>query len=117
MSCVIHLACINSNDNHMFAVVRSGGKQYCVRPQVVIKVDLLNNIKQGDEFVIKDVPFASANGVMFYGKGLSIKARLLENKLSKKILIFKKRRRENYRRKKGHRQDLSVIRILDFIQD
>lgn len=89
----------------MFAVIRTGGKQYKVAKDDKIKVEKLE-AKEGDS-VSCDVLYAEG------GKKATVKAKILEHKRSAKITIFKKKRRQNYRRTKGHRQDITVLEITD----
>ena len=89
----------------MFAVIRTGGKQYKVTKDDTIKVEKLE-AKEGSS-VDCDVLYAEG------GKKASVKATILEHTRGKKVTIFKKKRRQNYRRTKGHRQDLTVLKITD----
>jgi large subunit ribosomal protein L21 len=89
----------------MFAVIRTGGKQYKVAKSDKIKVEKLE-AKSGDSV---DVDVLYAEG----GKKATVKAKVLEHVRGPKVTIFKKKRRHNYRRKRGHRQDLTVIEITD----
>ena len=95
----------------MFAVVKTGGKQYKVSKDDKITVEKLD----GDEgkAVELDVLFTfDGKKAEMDGKG-SVKAKILSHTRGPKITIFKKKRRQNYRRKKGHRQDLTVLQITD----
>lgn len=92
-------------DKKMFAVIRTGGKQYKVAKNDKIKVEKLE-AKEGAS-VDCDVLYAEG------GKKATVKAKVLEHVRGPKITVFKKKRRQNYRRKKGHRQDLTVIEIMD----
>lgn len=89
----------------MFAVIRTGGKQYKVAKGDVIKVEKLD-AKEGDS-VDCDVLYAEG------GKKGSVKATVAEHVRGPKVVVFKKKRRQNYRRKKGHKQDLTVLKITD----
>lgn len=90
----------------MFAVIRTGGKQYKVRKNDKIKVEKLEG-KEGATVTLDDVLLSSE------GKGATVTAKILEHVRQPKVVIFKKKRRQNYRRKKGHRQTLTVIEITD----
>jgi large subunit ribosomal protein L21 len=83
----------------MFAVIRTGGKQY-----KVAKDDVLTVEKLGGASPKTGTPLVS---------GASVAAEVLEQKKGEKVIIFKKKRRHNYRRKNGHRQELTVLRITD----
>jgi large subunit ribosomal protein L21 len=100
----------------MFAVVKTGGKQYKVAKGDVIKVEKLDgeagNTVTLDEILMVNDGKKSTVGVPEV-KGASVTAEVLEQARAPKILVFKKKRRHNYRRKKGHRQDLTVLRIKD----
>lgn len=89
----------------MFAVIRTGGKQYKVAKDDKIKVEKLD-AKEGAS-IDCDVLYAEG------GKSATVKAKVLEHKKDNKVVIFKKKRRHNYRRTKGHRQEQTVIQITD----
>jgi len=96
----------------MFAVIRTGGKQYTVAPQDVILVEKLEGTA-GDKIVINDV-LISGNKVGSPNiAGAGVTAEILEQTRGEKVIIFKKKRRHNYRRKNGHRQHLTALRILE----
>jgi large subunit ribosomal protein L21 len=99
----------------MYAVIRTGGKQYRVVEGDVIKVERLAG-EAGETLTLGDVLAVGEDGggITVGSSNLgsaSVTATLLEQARAPKILVFKKRRRQNYRRKNGHRQDLSVLRI------
>jgi large subunit ribosomal protein L21 len=98
----------------MFAVIRTGGKQYRVEPQQVIEVER-NGAEAGSTFAIDDVLMIEDGGAVTIGTpvvpGASVTAEVLAHTRGPKIIVFKKKRRQNYRRKKGHRQDLMQVRI------
>lgn len=89
----------------MFAIVRTGGKQYRVAAGDKIAVEKLAG-EAGDAVTLDDVLLVSD------GSKLPVQAQILEQKKGEKVIIFKKRRRHNYRRKNGHRQQLTVLEIL-----
>lgn len=99
----------------MFAIIRTGGKQYRVAKDDKLEIEKLE-VKDG-ESVDFDVLFVSDGKTIKTGeplvKGASVKAKVLGEVRGPKITIFKKKRRQNYRRKKGHRQDLTLIQITD----
>lgn len=95
----------------MFAVVKTGGKQYPIKNGSIIKVEKLEG-EIGKIISLDEVLFTnSANDNVAI-----VKAEILEQKKGKKIVIFKKRRRKNYKRKNGHRQYCTILKIID-IQD
>ncbi|MCB9989101.1 MAG: 50S ribosomal protein L21 [Rhodospirillales bacterium] len=89
----------------MFAVIRTGGKQYKVAKDDKFNVEKLD-AKEGAS-VDLDVLYAEG------GKKATVKAKIIEHGRGPKVTIFKKKRRQNYRRTKGHRQDLTLIQITD----
>lgn len=100
----------------MFAVLRTSGKQYKVQKDDVIKVEKLE-AEAGKTIDLNEVLFLSDGKKATIGaplvKGASVKAEVLEQKKDKKIVVFKKKRRQNYRRTKGHRQQVTILRIKD----
>ncbi|MEX1034541.1 MAG: 50S ribosomal protein L21 [Sneathiella sp.] len=101
----------------MFAVIKTGGKQYKVAKDDVIKVERLAG-EAGDNVQLDQVLAISGDdGALSVGapvlEGAIVSATLLEQARADKIVVFKKKRRQNYRRKAGHRQDLTVLRITD----
>ena len=87
----------------MFAVVRTGGKQYRVAPGDKIVVEKLAG-NAGDRVTLGDVLLAGDGGDLKSTSGLSVAAEIIAQAKGDKVTVFKKRRRHNYRRKKGHRQ-------------
>lgn len=98
----------------MFAVVKTGGKQYRVSEGDVIRVEKLTG-EAGEKIKLDTVLMVGDDSGLKVGeplvKGASVTAEILEQKKDKKIVVFKKKRRHNYRRTKGHRQELTVLRI------
>ena len=96
----------------MFAVIRTGGKQYKVAKDDVITVEKLVG-EPGSTVTLADVLMVGEGGDAKLGGGVSasVTAEVVEQIRSDKVLIFKKRRRHNYRRKNGHRQALTVLRV------
>jgi large subunit ribosomal protein L21 len=90
----------------MFAVVRTGGKQYRVAPGDKIVVEKLAG-EAGDKVTLEDVLFASEGAA----KGLTVSAEIIAQAKADKVIIFKKRRRHNYRRRNGHRQQHTILKI------
>ncbi len=97
----------------VYAIVRTGGKQYKVAVNDILRVETLPGSK-GDEVIFKDVIlFADAAGLKTGGETESVQVtgRIMQQVRTKKVLVFKKRRRKNYRRRQGHRQDLTELKI------
>ena len=94
----------------MFAVVRTGGKQYRVAPGDKIVVEKLAG-ETGDSINLEDVLLAGEGSELKSTAGLKVIAEILAQAKSDKVTVFKKRRRHNYRRKAGHRQQLTILRI------
>ena len=90
----------------MFAVVRTGGKQYKVASGDVLAVEKLEG-KVGDRVELSDVLMVGSK----IGAGAKVLAEIIKQFRDDKVIIFKKRRRHNYRRKKGHRQYLTEIKV------
>lgn len=90
----------------MFAVIRTGGKQYRVSKDDEIRVELLEGA-EGSTVDLGDALFGTG------GKKMSVTATILKHVRDRKILIFKKKRRQNYRRKNGHRQAHTILKIND----
>jgi large subunit ribosomal protein L21 len=105
----------------MFAVIRTGGKQYRVTENARIQVERLPG-NPGDAVELNDVLMlggdggASVVGTPLVG-GAAVFAQVIEQKRGPKLLVFKKRRRKNFRRLRGHRQDLTVLRITGISAD
>lgn len=95
----------------MFAIVRTGGKQYRVAAGDKIAVEKLPGVA-GDTLTLDDVLLAGEGDKAADVKGLSVSAEIIAQERGEKIIIFKKKRRHNYRRKQGHRQSLTLLRIL-----
>lgn len=98
----------------MFAVIKTGGKQYKVAENDVINVGKLE-AEAGKTIKIKDVLMVGEGDDVKVGdpllKGAEVEAEVVEQKRDRKILVFKKKRRQNYRRKAGHRQHMTVLKI------
>ena len=94
----------------MFAIVRTGGKQYRVAPGDKIVVEKLAG-ESGDTIDITDVLLAGEGSDLKSVDGLKVSAEIIAQAKADKVTVFKKRRRHNYRRKKGHRQQHTILRI------
>ena len=95
----------------MFAVVRTGGKQYRVHPGDKIVVEKLDG-NAGDKITLGDVLLAGDGGSLKSTQGLTVAAEIIAQAKGDKVTVFKKRRRHNYRRKQGHRQLHTILRIV-----
>jgi len=97
-----------------FAVIQTGGKQYKVSASEILKIERLND-KEGKTVEFKNVLFLNDDKTTEIGnpniEGAKVEATILKNTKNRTILVFKKRRRKNSRKKYGHRQLTSVIRI------
>lgn len=102
----------------MFAVVKTGGKQYRVSEGTVLRVEKLEGEK-GGVVELNQVIMLDRNGEVTLGTplvaGAVVKAEIVDQIRDKKVLIFKKIRRHNYRRKRGHRQHLSILRVKEIV--
>lgn len=100
----------------MFAIIRTGGKQYRVTPDMVLKVEKLE-AEAGSTITLSEVLAVGNEGSSTIGSptvaGASVKATVIAQDRLKKVIIFKKRRRQNSRRKNGHRQPVTVLRITE----
>ncbi|MGY6635877.1 MAG: 50S ribosomal protein L21 [Erythrobacter sp.] len=94
----------------MFAVVRTGGKQYRVAAGDKIAVEKLAG-EAGDTITLGDVLLAGEGETLADAKGVTVSAEIIAQAKSEKVIVFKKRRRHNYRRKNGHRQQMTLLRI------
>jgi len=95
----------------MFAIVRTGGKQYRVAAGDKIVVEKLAG-EAGDTISLGDVLLAGEGAELRSTDGLTVSAEIIAQAKADKVIVFKKRRRHNYRRKKGHRQQHTILRIL-----
>ena len=98
----------------MFAVIRTGGKQYRVTPNAVLKIEKLE-AEPGGTVTFTDVLAVGSDGNLTLGSpvvaGASVTATVIAQDRLDKVIIFKKRRRQNSRRKNGHRQHVTVLRV------
>src|SRR5437667_11844770 len=100
----------------MFAVIRTGGKQYKVAPNDVIAVEKLDG-EPGATIELAEVLMLGEGADVSTGtpllSGAMVSAELVEHRRADKIIVVKKKRRQNYRRKNGHRQHQTVLRITE----
>ena len=98
----------------MIAVIKTGGKQYTVKAGQILKVEKLNG-KKGDSISFDNVLAVTDSSNHIIGdpliKGASVEAKILDQIRNKKIIVFKKRKRQNYRSTHGHRQYMTVLQI------
>ena len=98
-----------------YAVIQSGGKQYKVKSGEILKIEKLPNSKSDTKIEFNDILAYGDNKVIEIGsptiQGAKVEANLIKNSKNRTVLIFKKRRRQNSRRKNVHRQEYSMIRI------
>ena len=98
-----------------FAVIQTGGKQYKVKSGEILKIEKLPVFKEDSKIEFKEILAYGDNKVIEIGspvvQGAKVEANLIKNSKNRTVLIFKKRRRQNSRRKNGHRQEYSMIRI------
>jgi large subunit ribosomal protein L21 len=104
----------------MFAVIRTGGKQYRVAPNDIIEIEKIAG-EPGDIVELADVILLGGEGGPKTGSptiaGASVAAEVIEQKRADKIIVFKKKRRQGYRRTAGHRQMLTSVRITEILTD
>ncbi|MEE4206476.1 MAG: 50S ribosomal protein L21 [Erythrobacter sp.] len=96
----------------MFAIVRTGGKQYRVAAGDKIAVEKLAG-EAGDTITLGDVLLAGEGDSLADAAKVTVSAEIIAQAKSEKVIVFKKRRRHNYRRKNGHRQQMTLLRITD----
>ena len=98
-----------------YAVIQTGGKQYKVKSGEILKIEKLPNSKADTKIEFNEILAYGDNKMIEVGdpivKGAKVEANLIKNDKNRTILIFKKRRRQNSRRKNGHRQEYSMIKI------
>ena len=98
-----------------YAVIKTGGKQYKVKSGEILKIEKLPETKIDTKIEFNEVLAYGDNKLIEIGdpiiKGAKVEANLIKNSKNRTILIFKKRRRQNSRRKNGHRQEYSLIKI------
>ncbi|MEX2618227.1 MAG: 50S ribosomal protein L21 [Alphaproteobacteria bacterium] len=104
----------------MYAVIKTGGKQYKVAENDVIAVEKMVG-EPGDSVNLGEVLMVGDDNGQTVGAptvaGAVVAATVLEQKRDKKVIVFKLKRRQDYRRKNGHRQNLTVLRITDIMAD
>jgi large subunit ribosomal protein L21 len=110
---------LNTKEKTMFAVIKTGGKQYRVVPDDVLEIgkiagDVGTIVQLGEVLVVGgDAPVLGVPLV----SGASVAAEVLDHKRGPKVIAFKKRRRKNSRRKRGYRDEITVIRVTEILTD
>ncbi len=98
-----------------YAVIQTGGKQYKVKSGEILKIEKLPDSKPDTKIEFKDILAYGDDKIIEIGtplvQGSKVEANLIRNSKNRTVLIFKKRRRQNSRRKNGHRQEYSLIRV------
>ena len=98
-----------------YAVIQTGGKQYKVKSGEILKVEKLSDSKPDAKIEFREILAYGDNKIIEVGsptiQGAKVEANIIKNSKNRTVLIFKKRRRQNSRRKNGHRQQFSLIRI------
>src|SRR5688572_4564801 len=103
----------------MFAVIKTGGKQYRVAANEILQVEKLDGAA-GDQVTFGEVLMLGGDAPKLGAplvSGAAVLGEIVEQKRGRKIIIFKKRRRQNSRRKNGHRQEFTLVRITDILAD
>ena len=99
----------------MYAVIKTGGKQYRVAQGDVVRVEKLVG-QVGDKITLNEVLFVGGNGEVKIGTptlpDVKVTAEILDQGKAKKIIVFKKKRRKSYSRQRGHRQQLTTLKIV-----
>ena len=98
-----------------YAIIQTGGKQYKVKSGEILKIEKLPGSKSDTKIEFKDILAYGDDNIIEIGtpmiQGSKVEANLIKNSKDRTVLIFKKRRRQNSRRKNGHRQEYSLIKI------
>ena len=104
----------------MIAVIKTGGKQYSVKSGQILKVEKIDG-KKGDNISLSNVLSIIDTSNQQFGnpliKGASVEAKIVDHIRNKKIIVFKKKRRKNYRLTQGHRQYLTILKIQSIKQN
>ena len=98
----------------MYAVIKTGGKQYKVASGDVVKLEKIAG-EEGKEVIFNEVLALDDTVGTPLVSGASVKATVLKQARDAKVIVFKKKRRQNYRRKNGHRQSVTIVKITDII--
>ncbi len=99
-----------------YAIIRTGGKQYRVTPGDLVRIERLDG-DVGAPVEFGEVLLTAAEGAVRIGTplvdGVTVRGTIVEQGRAKKVLIFKKKRRKNYRRRRGHRQSITTVRVTE----
>jgi large subunit ribosomal protein L21 len=99
-----------------YAVIRTGGKQYRVAPGDVLRIERLDG-EVGAKVEFPEVLLTATDGAIRVGRplvdGVCVRAEIVAQGRDRKVLIFKKKRRKNYRRRRGHRQSITTVRVTE----
>src|SRR5207253_2491460 len=99
-----------------YAVIRTGGKQYRVSPGDLLRIERLAG-EVGAPVEFTEVLLAAGDGAVRVGtplvEGVCVRGQILAQGRARKILVFKKKRRKNYRRRRGHRQSITTVRVME----
>ena len=99
-----------------YAVIRTGGKQYRVAPGDLLRVERLDG-EVGATIEFTEVLLAAGDGAVRVGRplvdGALVRGQIVAQGRDRKILVFKKKRRKNYRRRRGHRQSITTVRVTE----
>ena len=98
----------------MYAVIKTGGKQYKVASGDVVKLEKIAG-EEGKEVIFNEVLALDDTVGTPLVSGASVMATVLKQARDAKVIVFKKKRRQNYRRKNGHRQSVTIVKITDII--
>ena len=98
----------------MYAVIKTGGKQYKVASGDVVKLEKIAG-EEGKEVIFNEVLALDDTVGTPLVSGASVKATVLKQARDAKVIVFKKKRRQNYRRKNGHRQSVTIVKITDTV--
>ena len=98
----------------MYAVIKTGGKQYKVASGDVVKLEKIAG-EEGKEVVFNEVLALDGTIGTPLVVGATVKAQVLKQTRDDKVIVFKKKRRQNYRRKNGHRQSITLVKITDIL--
>ncbi len=96
----------------MYAVIKTGGKQYKVASNDVIKIEKIAG-DAGSEVIFNEVLAMDETVGAPFVAGASVKATIIKQAKDAKVIVFKKKRRQNYRRKNGHRQNITLVKITE----
>lgn len=106
--------CLKLKEKDMYAVIKTGGKQYNVTTGDVVKIEKIAG-EEGKEVVFNEVLALDSTIGTPLVTGASVKALVVKQARDKKVIVFKKKRRQNYRRKNGHRQNITIVKITDIL--